>query len=143
MSDHPTTAGTTIGRKKAGAKAYAEDDMPLSDKTTFRFVTFSDPSGMRDDRAISQIRRHAMKEIGKSRRLPKPTQQKRREQSIILPDEEMASTDAVTPQLTWQQIGSSGIDPFCQFPVTLTETSRVLVMSRTLLAIKGVCSLRC
>lgn len=107
------------------------DDMPIlpSRATTFQFVAFSDPGGMRDGHAISQIRRHAMKEIGKSRRIPKPPKPKRaRRRDTTLT--EPASSSPQPPRLSGQRIGCGGIDPFCQFPIAIDPTSKVLVEYR-------------
>ena len=109
-----------------------EDGIPLPNKTTFQFVTFSDPRGMNDHDAISQIRRHAMKEIGKSRRIPKPAKRRITKQRDLLPRKEGDVTEAQPPQLQSYRLGCGGIDPFCQFPVTLDETSRMLVMHSAL-----------
>ena len=79
--------------------------------STYQFITFSDPSGMRDDRAISQIRRHAMKEIGESRRLPKPPRrvQKARLAPPVKEDGWKEEDEERVPQLSCRRIGSSGL----------------------------------
>lgn len=100
--------------------------------TTFSFVTFGDLQGMRNDHAISQIRKHAMKEIGKSRRIPRTAKRHRSgSEKQRTKDETSESTTTLpsTPGLSWRRIGVSGVDPFCEFPVPLDARSRVLVMN--------------
>ena len=61
--------------------------------TSFEFVTFTDMHGMRDGPAKSQIRKHAMKDIGVSRRRPR----RRRTDSKDLPLRPVASMERSVP----------------------------------------------
>jgi hypothetical protein len=57
-------------------------DMPPKD---FKFITFDNVDDMRDSETISQIRRHAMRDIGVARRLPNSRRSRRRLLMPLLP----------------------------------------------------------
>lgn len=96
--------------------------------TSFQFVTFSDVDHMRDATAISRIRRHAMKDIGRQRRKPK----KKRfiEVPIEVPIDSNARTDlAPAPK---PAIGGGGVHTFFPIPVELDQVGKALLANSTL-----------
>ena len=93
----------------------------MTKPTSFEFVTFSDVGRMRDAGVKSQIRKHAMKDIGVTRRRP----DKRRRGCIELLVELMPVVTAPSPVTT--SVGSNAIDPFLRYPVELGHVERELV----------------
>ena len=89
--------------------------------TSFEFVTFSDLGGMRDAGVKSQIRKHAMKDIGITRRRP----DKRRRGYIELCLDLLPNLSVPSP--VWTSVGSGAIDPFLTYPVELGHVERELV----------------
>ena len=87
--------------------------------TSFEFVTFSDLQHMRGRAATSQIRKHAMKDIGITRRRP----EKRRRGYIELPWELLP----IMPAPYSTSIGGGAIDPFLGCPVELDDVGKRLV----------------
>ena len=86
--------------------------------TSFEFVTFANPNGMREKGVKTQIRKHAMKDIGATRRRPK----KRRQRSI-----ELCVLSPIAPSPTSTIVTSGAVDPFLQYPVELGRTEKELV----------------
>lgn len=62
----------------------------------FEFITFGNLDEMRDDTTISQIRRHAMRDVGAARRLPNS---RRSRQRLLRPGPSHAAHDADAPPL--------------------------------------------
>ena len=93
--------------------------------SSFAFVTFSDISSMRNASAKSQIRKHAMKDIGATRRRPN----KRRQGCIRIPIEFIP--EALAPHPASSSIDYDGVDPFLQYPVVLDRDGRMLVANST------------
>ncbi|KAK5676109.1 hypothetical protein LTS10_011399 [Elasticomyces elasticus] len=70
----------------------------------YEFVVFSDVHGMRTKTAKSRIRKHAMKEIGLTRRRPCPASRKIEldfHQPGVLDEQEASSPQAATPLHRW------------------------------------------
>lgn len=95
--------------------------MPNPKPSSFAFVTFSDVNGMRNASAKSQIRKHAMKDIGATRRRP----HKRRQGYIRVPLEFIP--EALAPHPASSSVDYGGVDPFLQYPVELDRDGRRLV----------------
>ena len=99
--------------------------------SSFEFLTFSDVSAMRDTAAKSVIRKHAMRDIGVSRRRP----DKRRKGyvkiplKLLTPPNEVLTppNEVMVPNPTRLNMGSGAIDPFIAFPVELDHVGRELV----------------
>jgi hypothetical protein len=89
--------------------------------SSFAFVTFSDINSMRNASAKSQIRKHAMKDIGAARRRPR----QRRRGYIKVPLEFIP--EALAPHPASSSIDYGGVDPFLQYPVELDRDGRRLV----------------
>jgi hypothetical protein len=90
--------------------------------TSFKFLTFSDINSMKNASTKSQIRKHAMKDIGVTRRRPK----KESRRVIELPVDALPQTLVPYPHPQWSTV-QSGIDPFMKFPVELDHVGRELV----------------
>lgn len=90
--------------------------------TSFKFLTFSDLSSMRDASTKSQIRKHAMKDIGITRRRPKKASRR----VVELPVDALTQALIPPPHPKWSSV-QSGIDPFIKFPVELDHIGRELV----------------
>lgn len=99
--------------------------MPYPKPTSFAFVTFSDVNGMRNASAKSQIRKHAMKDIGATRRRA----HKRRQGCIRIPIEIIP--EMLAPHPASNSIDYEGVDPFLQYPVELDRDGRKLVNNST------------
>ena len=80
---------------------------------------------MRDATAKSQIRKHAMKDIGVSRRRP----DKRRKGYIEVPLKMLAAVPLPHPDST--SLGGGVVDPFLEYPVELNQTGKKLVSLST------------
>lgn len=100
--------------------------------TSFEFITFSNLSRMRDAAAKSQIRKHAMKDIGVTRRRP----DKRRRGCIEVPLELLPRMAAPSPVVT--SIGYAAIDPFLKYPVELDHVGKELVANSKSIAVLSV-----
>ena len=96
--------------------------------SSFQFVTFNTISGMRGANAKSLIRKHAMKDIGASRR----RSGKQRKGYIRFPLDWLDPADQVrVPDPMALSVPSGAIDPFLDFPVELDHTGRELVANST------------
>lgn len=94
--------------------------------SSFQFVTFQDLQTMRDASNLSRIRKHAMRDIGASRR--RLTNVKRRAYDKI-PLEVLTEIDIVLPSPVTTGLGEGAIDPFLQFPVELDDFGRELIVN--------------
>lgn len=86
---------------------------------SLQFVTFSDPKDSRSAATVSKIRKHAMKEVGRSRR-----KRKRHDSNADLPD-----TLLPTPDPRSMAIHTGAIDAFVQLPVALGDVGKQLVIN--------------
>jgi hypothetical protein len=101
---------------------------PPKPPITFHFLTFSDLDGMRDRDTVSQIKKHVMRDIGRSRRRPS----KRRQYSQKLPHHQ-AELQLRLPNSYVSAFQSGGaIDPFVHFPKELNQTDRELTANSEL-----------
>ena len=92
--------------------------------SSFEFLIFSDVSAMRGTAAKSVIRKHAMRDIGVSRRRP----DKRRKGYVNIPVALLTPpNEAVVPSPSALNMGDGFIDPFLAFPVVLDHVGRELV----------------
>ncbi|KAF2172118.1 hypothetical protein M409DRAFT_17358 [Zasmidium cellare ATCC 36951] len=111
------------------AKAFAKGPTSASSNkapkgpTSFQFVTFSDVDQMRDATAISSIRRHAMKDIGRSRRKPKKTR------FVEVPIDVLVDFNAPTEIVPAPKpaIGGGGVHTFFPIPVELDQVGKALL----------------
>lgn len=108
-----TNPGPTSSSSSKGSKA----------PTSFQFVTFSDVDQMRDATAISSIRRHAMKDIGRSRR--KPKKKRLIEVPIDVPIDFNAPVEVVPAPKP--AIGGGGVHTFFPIPVELDQVGKALL----------------
>lgn len=81
---------------------------------------------MRDAANLSRIRKHAMREIGVSRR--RRSNFKRRSH-VKIPLEMLAELPLPSPAATG--FGEGAIDPFARFPIDLDDFGRELVVNST------------
>ena len=97
----------------------------IAPPSSFEFVTFSDPDKMRDARAKSQIRKHAMRDIGVLRRRPN----KRRRRYVNMPVDFRPESFAPHPAAT--SISYEGVDPFLSYPIELDQDAKRHVANST------------
>lgn len=97
--------------------------MDRGQPSSYAFVTFSDVEEMRDASAKSIIRRHAMKDIGASRR----GRPRRRKVVVELPNEALTAALKSYACPLSPGIRCGAVDPFCRFPVDLDYNGRALV----------------
>lgn len=122
-----TSKMTATAEAPAPGPTSSSSKKALKGPTSFRFVTFSDVDHMRDATAISSIRRHAMKDIGRQRRKPK----KKRfvEVPIEVPTDFNARTELVTAPKP--AIGGGGVHTFFPIPVELDHVGKALLANST------------
>ncbi|KAK4508219.1 hypothetical protein PRZ48_001957 [Zasmidium cellare] len=108
-----TNPGPTSSSSSKGSRA----------PTSFQFVTFSDVDQMRDATAISSIRRHAMKDIGRSRR--KPKKKWLIEVPIDVPIDFNAPVEVVPAPKP--AIGGGGVHTFFPIPIELDQVGKALL----------------
>jgi hypothetical protein len=89
---------------------------PPGSLAKYEFITFSKLDKMRDAKAKSTIRKHAMKDIGISRRKPK------KNQIIEIP---LDVTALMHPAPSWW-LGHSP-DPFVKYPMELSRDGHELI----------------
>ena len=94
--------------------------------SSFQFVNFRNLHDMRDAENLSRIRKHAMHDIGVTRR--RRSNYKRRSQ-IKIPLEVLTELDIPLPSPANMVVGHGAIDPFMQFPITLDDFGRELVVN--------------
>ena len=111
-----------LERPDPAEKAPEPKQAATAGPSSFEFVTFQDLGSMRNASAKSQIRKHAMKDIGAARRRPN----KRRTRGYTDVPVEFVP-DALAPQPACTSISYDGVDPFLQLPVTLDRQGRKLV----------------
>ena len=80
--------------------------------SSFEFVTFSDVIGMYDASIKSKVMKHAMKDIGVTRRKPRKSRKRYFEFSLEL----LTQVDTLLPSPWVTEVCSGAIDPFIKFP---------------------------
>ena len=101
--------------------------------SSFEFVTFSDPDNMRDAKAKSQIRKHAMKDIGALRRRPN----KRRRGYVSMPMD--FRPEGFVPNPASTSVSYGGVDPFLCYPIELDQDAKRLVANSTSAPVSDRC----
>lgn len=93
--------------------------MDNSTKRSFSFVNLKHPDDLKDEETQLRIRRLAMTEVGRARRKPKL---KKSRNEVIL-----EFRDAAQYQPDPERFGGGQLDPFCSYPIHVTESIRALV----------------
>lgn len=122
---------TTLARRKGGpalAKVIpiseADDDDDDAPKFVFVDVSKSSSTGLNTASNSRLIHRHAMKEIGRSRRRQKKNPIINLTFGLLEAKEHLPSR---SPWLGRQSVGSGVLDPFVQFPLELDAIAKCLV----------------
>lgn len=115
--------GVEMGLVRRPKQQTQEDEDNASTYSTVAFVDCSNPRGHKSAATKRLIHQHAMKEIGKSRRKPKPVT------SVELNLEPLER--AQQTQLSWwlgvRWSGLGSLDPFVKFPVELDARGKELI----------------
>jgi hypothetical protein len=127
MSALKTVCSSPGPQEKKEEPSHVETAAPSS----FEFVTFSDLGSMRSASAKSQIRKHAMKDIGVTRRRPN----KRRKGYVNVPIELLA--DVLSPHPASTGISYDGVDPFLNYPVELDYQGKKLVANSMFVQVRS------
>lgn len=102
-------------------------------ESTLAFVTYSGPSKKNNKQTQRLIHRHAMKEIGKTRRRPKVPKEVELDLSPLYAQEPTSKQSQETFQKPWwsgvRWTEIDGLDPFNQYPASLDADGRVLLSS--------------
>ncbi|KAF2664018.1 hypothetical protein BT63DRAFT_429553 [Microthyrium microscopicum] len=100
----------------------AEEEQPEANSEGFQFISFNDPKNMSSSSSLSLIRRHAMKQIGKSRRRPRA----HRKLELVLDAQKMQTHASPHIPKSWW-LGAGPMDPFVKYPIDLGSKERELV----------------
>ncbi|KAH8898164.1 hypothetical protein GQ53DRAFT_837144 [Thozetella sp. PMI_491] len=94
---------------------------------TFAFVEYAGPGRALSTDAESTIRRHAMKEIGKSRQKPKSSKFVELDLSALSETRSGPMQPSWWLGNFWRQVDSGILDPFVRFPIEIDACSRRLI----------------